>query len=83
LIRSRFRSIKEDHVMKYEDEIKGKGKQVKGATKEKLGKLTGDRDLEERGRDERFTGDVQENVGKGKRKIGEAIEDLGEKIANN
>jgi len=26
--------------MKYEDEVKGKGKQVKGAVKEELGKLT-------------------------------------------
>ena len=32
--------------MKYEDEVKGKGKQVKGAVKEQLGKLTGNRDLE-------------------------------------
>jgi uncharacterized protein YjbJ (UPF0337 family) len=35
--------------MRYEDELKGKGKQVKGTAKEKFGKLAGDRDLQERG----------------------------------
>ena len=69
--------------MRYEDEVKGKGKQVKGAAKEKLGKLTGRRDLEQRGRDERLKGNVQEKFGRGKRKVGEAIEDLGEEIASN
>jgi uncharacterized protein YjbJ (UPF0337 family) len=68
--------------MRYEDELKGKGKQVKGTAKEKLGKLTGDRDLQKRGSDERFEGKVQEKVGKARRKVGEAVEDLGERIAS-
>jgi uncharacterized protein YjbJ (UPF0337 family) len=68
--------------MKYEDEIKGKGKQVKGAVKEELGKLTGDRKLEDSGTADRVEGDVQEGFGKTKRKIGEAVEDLGERIAS-
>lgn len=68
--------------MRYEDELKGKGKQVKGAAKEKLGKLTGDQDLQERGSQERFEGKVQEKVGKARRKVGEAVEDLGERIAS-
>ena len=68
--------------MRYEDELKGKGKQVKGTAKEKLGKLAGDRDLQERGNQERFEGKVQEKVGKARRKIGEAVEDLGERIAS-
>jgi len=67
--------------MRYEDEVKGKGKQVTGAVKEELGKLVGNRDLEETGNQERFEGKVQEKVGKVKRKVGEAIEDLGDKIA--
>ncbi|PYS26704.1 MAG: CsbD family protein [Acidobacteria bacterium] len=33
--------------MRYEDELKGKGKQVKGAAKEKLGKLAGDPNLQQ------------------------------------
>lgn len=68
--------------MKYEDEVKGKGKQVKGAVKEELGKLTGDRNLEDRGTADRVEGDVQQGFGKTKRKIGEAVEDLGERIAS-
>lgn len=68
--------------MKYEDEIKGKGKQVKGAVKEQLGKLTGNRELERSGTADRVAGDVQEGFGKAKRKIGEAVEGLGKRISS-
>jgi uncharacterized protein YjbJ (UPF0337 family) len=68
--------------MKYEDEVRGKGKQVKGAVKEELGKVTGDRKLEDSGKADRVEGDVQEGFGKTKRKIGEAVEDFGERIAS-
>jgi uncharacterized protein YjbJ (UPF0337 family) len=68
--------------MKYEDEIKGKGKQVKGAVKEELGKLTGNRELEDSGTADRVEGDVQQGFGKTKRKVGEAVEDLGKRIAS-
>jgi len=68
--------------MRYEDEVRGKGKQVKGAVKEKLGKLTGDRDLQDRGAADRTEGKVQEKFGKARRKVGEAVEDLGERIAS-
>lgn len=68
--------------MKYEDEVKGKGKQVKGAVKEELGKLIGDRDLENSGTADRVQGDVQEGFGKTKRKIGEVVEDIGKRIAS-
>jgi len=68
--------------MRYEDEVKGKGKQVIGKAKEHLGKVAGDRDLEESGKADRFEGSVQETVGKTRRKVGEAIEDLGDRIAS-
>ena len=68
--------------MRYEDEVKGKGKQIAGATKEHLGKLAGDRDLVDRGKQERLEGKVQEKVGKARRKVGEAVEDLGARIAS-
>ena len=68
--------------MRYEDELKGKGKQVTGAVKEEIGKLAGNRDLEEAGNQQRFEGKVQEKVGKVKRKVGEAIETLGDRIAS-
>jgi len=68
--------------MKYEDEVKGKGKQVKGAVKEQLGKLTGNRDLENSGSADRVEGDVQEGFGKTKRKVGETVEKVGKRIAS-
>jgi len=68
--------------VRYEDELKGKGKQVKGAAKEKLGKLTVDPNLQQRGINERVEGNVQEKVGRARRKVGEAVEDLGERIAS-
>jgi len=68
--------------MRYEDEVKGKGKQVKGAVKEELGKLTGDRRLKDSGTADRVEGNVQEGFGRSKRKIGEAVEDLGDRIAS-
>lgn len=67
--------------MKYEDELKGQGKQIKGAVKEGLGKLTGDRDLQDSGTADKVEGDVQQGFGKVKRRVGEAVEDLGERIA--
>ena len=68
--------------MRYEDEVKGKGKQVAGRVKESVGSLTGDRDLEEKGKQERFEGTVQETAGKVRRNVGEALENLGDKIAS-
>ena len=67
--------------MRYEDELKGKGKKVSGAVKEKLGKALNDPDLHERGHQERTEGRVQETVGRARRKVGEAVEDLGDEIA--
>jgi uncharacterized protein YjbJ (UPF0337 family) len=68
--------------MRYEDEVKGKGKQVKGAVKEELGKLTRDRNLKDSGTADRVEGNVQEGFGRTKRRIGEAVEDLGDRIAS-
>jgi uncharacterized protein YjbJ (UPF0337 family) len=68
--------------MRYEDEIKGKGKQIKGAAKAKLGKLAGDSDLQSRGELERSEGKLQETVGKVRRKVGEAVETTGRRIAS-
>jgi uncharacterized protein YjbJ (UPF0337 family) len=67
--------------MKYEGEVKGKAKQVKGTAKEKLGKLTGSRDLQDEGAQDRAAGKIQEGIGKTRRRVGEAVEDLGEEIA--
>jgi uncharacterized protein YjbJ (UPF0337 family) len=68
--------------MRYEGEIKGKAKQVKGTVKEKLGKATGDREMHDEGKRERRDGRVQERVSQARRVFGEAVEDVGEKIAS-
>jgi uncharacterized protein YjbJ (UPF0337 family) len=62
------------------DERDGKEKNVAGRIKQATGTLTGNRDLEEEGADERAEGNVQEGLGRSRRKLGEAIEDLGEDI---
>ena len=66
--------------MRYENEIKGKAKQVKGTAKAEVGKLTNDRDLESEGQADRAGGKVQEGFGTARRKVGETIEDIGESI---
>lgn len=62
------------------DEIEGKFDQVKGATKETVGRAVNDGDLADEGRADRTEGNVQEGFGKARRKVGEAIEDIGEAV---
>jgi uncharacterized protein YjbJ (UPF0337 family) len=63
------------------DEIEGKGKQIKGAIKDKAGKLVNDRDLEAEGNAERQEGKVQELVGEVRRNAGAALEKAGKVIS--
>jgi uncharacterized protein YjbJ (UPF0337 family) len=62
------------------DEMKGKTDQVKGKIKQAAGDLTDNDRLHDEGVADEASGDVQEGFGRGKRKVGEAIEDVGEKI---
>jgi len=62
------------------DEIKGKVENVKGRAKEAAGVLTGNRRLESEGKDERDAGAAREGAGRVRRKVGEAVEDLGKRI---
>jgi len=62
------------------DEIEGKLDKAKGKVKEAVGRTINDRDLEAEGSADRAGGEVQEGFGKVKRKVGEAVEDLGESI---
>ena len=63
------------------DEIKGKGKQISGAIKDKAGELIKDRKLEGKGEAERIAGKVQEKTGKARRKTAEAIATTAKAIA--
>ena len=62
------------------DEVRGKMDRVTGRVKEEVGDMTDDERLENEGRDERAQGEVQESFGKSRRKIGNAVKDLGNKI---
>jgi uncharacterized protein YjbJ (UPF0337 family) len=63
------------------DEIKGKGKQISGTIKGKVGELIKDPKLEAKGEAERVTGKIQEKTGEARRKTGEAIKKAGKAIA--
>ena len=67
--------------MRYEGELKGKAKQVKGTAKQQLGRLIDDPALHDEGSADRVEGKVQEKASKARRVIGETVEGIGEKIA--
>jgi len=62
------------------DELDGKVDQVKGKVKQATGDLTDNERLHDEGVADEAAGNVQEGFGRGRRKVGEAIEDLGEKL---
>jgi uncharacterized protein YjbJ (UPF0337 family) len=62
------------------DELEGKFDQAKGKTKETIGRAVDDRELEDEGTADRVNGNVKEGFGKARRKVGEAVEDLGDEI---
>ena len=62
------------------DEIKGKFDQAKGTLKEGAGKALNDRDLESEGTADRAGGELREGYGTARRKVGEAVEDIGDAI---
>jgi uncharacterized protein YjbJ (UPF0337 family) len=68
--------------MRYEGELKGKARQIKGTVKKGLGKATGDRAMHNEGERERREGKLQEHVSKARRVFGETVEDIGDKIAS-
>jgi uncharacterized protein YjbJ (UPF0337 family) len=62
------------------DEVKGKFDQVKGQIKEKAGQALNDRELQDEGTADRAGGELREGYGTAKRKVGEAIEDVGKAV---
>jgi len=62
------------------DEVEGKFDRAKGAVKENVGRALNDRELEDEGTADRVSGNVQEGWGTAKRKVGEAVEDIGDAI---
>ncbi|HTL43569.1 MAG TPA: CsbD family protein [Vicinamibacterales bacterium] len=62
------------------DELNGKGDQVKGKVKQAWGDLTDNDRLHDEGVADEASGNVQEGFGKARRKVGEAIEDVAHKV---
>ncbi len=67
--------------MRNRQEIKGKGKQIAGAIKDKVGRLINDSDLAAEGRAERRKGQIQQKVGETRRKAGDVWEKVGNAIS--
>ena len=62
------------------DEMEGKLDQASGAVKDKVGEVTGNERLETEGEAQRAGGNMQEGFGTARRKVGETINDIGDKI---
>jgi uncharacterized protein YjbJ (UPF0337 family) len=62
------------------DEVKGKFDQAKGTAKETVGRAIDDDELETEGQADRAGGNIREGFGTARRKVGEAIEDVGDAI---
>ena len=63
------------------DEVEGKFDQAKGAVKENVGDAIDDERMQSEGAAERAGGHLQEGFGTARRKVGETVEDLGDKIS--
>ncbi len=63
-----------------DDEVKGKIDQASGAVKETIGRAKGDPVMENEGAGQRASGKFEAGFGKTRRKVGEAVKDLGDKL---
>jgi uncharacterized protein YjbJ (UPF0337 family) len=62
------------------DELNGKADKIKGRTKQAVGDLTNDQRLHDEGTADEAAGNVQEGFGKTRRKVGETLDDIADKI---
>jgi uncharacterized protein YjbJ (UPF0337 family) len=62
------------------DELEGKTEKVKGRAKQAWGDVTNDEQLKDEGVADEAAGGVQEGFGKARRKVGEALDDVADKI---
>ena len=62
------------------DEVQGKVEALKGKIKQAAGDLTNDPDLHDEGVADEAAGNTQDAIGRGRRKVGEAIENIGNAI---
>jgi uncharacterized protein YjbJ (UPF0337 family) len=62
------------------DELEGKAEALKGKIKQAAGDLTNDPNLHDEGVADEDAGKTQDAFGHAKRKVGEAVEDIGKVI---
>ena len=62
------------------DEVRGRADRVKGQMKETVGKASDNERLRNEGVADQAGGRVQEGLGRGRRKVGDAIKNVGRKI---
>ena len=62
------------------DELEGRKDRLKGKAKQAAGHLTGDPVLHDEGATDEAAGKVQEGFGRGRRKIGEALDDIADDL---
>ena len=62
------------------DELEGKAEALKGKIKQATGDLTDNQDLHDEGVVDEAAGKTQDTLGRARRKVGEAIEDVGNAI---
>jgi uncharacterized protein YjbJ (UPF0337 family) len=62
------------------DEMQGKVEALKGKAKQAAGDLTDDERLHDEGVADEAAGNTQEAIGRGRRKVGEFVEDLGKSM---
>lgn len=62
------------------DELSGRAKKAKGKLKQAAGDVTDNDRLRDDGLADEAEGSVQEGFGRARRKVGEAIEDIGEDL---
>ena len=62
------------------DEMEGKAEALKGKIKQATGDLTDNERLHDEGVADEMSGDAKDTLGRARRKVGEAVEDIGENI---
>lgn len=62
------------------DEMEGKAEALKGKIKQATGDMTDDEQLKNEGVADEAAGKTQDAIGRGRRKAGEFIEDIGKSI---
>ena len=63
-----------------QDELKGKAEAIKGKVKQAAGDMTDNERLHDEGVADEAAGDTRDAFGQARRKAGELVEDLGDKI---